>query len=304
MGIIRKGQLGWISKLKDYIKYKSDNPTLIATNSKVKLSLDSNGRLKIGNQYPVVGYKFVDLNGNTFKIDNDGKPKLLKTKGSNQFSKTTTPKGNGWSNNYFNRNTRIAASGAINPAWRMSNPINHIKGAVSMGINSAITLATPINFPLIQNRSRATKDDLDMWGTYLGYDMGMPKNNVRFTGDKGKNNKTYVGLSKETKDFIRSAIESGDMKVNEDGTWTAVEEQGADYPNSKKYHASHLGNFSIRKNNNSGIYDVFDTYDFPWYVAIPDRIKGQELEVRDTIWTNKANPQNYRVNFTVNPKLR
>ena len=305
MDNISKGQFGWISRLKDSIKHTFSTPSVKATNSRVNLSLDANGRLKVGNKYPVKGYTFIDLNGNTFRVDFDGKPKLIKTKGGNQFPKAKQPKGNGWNdNNYFSRNTRIAASGAVNPSWRMSNPLNHLKGAASMGINSILTLATPLNMPVIQNKGGSTQDDLNMWGTYLGYDMGVPKNNIRFTGDKNKDNKTYVGVSKETKDFIRSAIESGDLKVNPDGSWTSVSEVGADYPNSKPYHASHLGNYAIRQNNGSGIYDIFDSYDFPWYVAIPSRNKGQELEIRDTIWSNKANPDAYRVNYSVTPKLR
>lgn len=57
---------------------------------------------------------------------------------------------------------------------------------------------------------------------------------------------------------------------------------------------SGLGKFGLRNNNNSGIYDVVDTYDFPSGVPIPDRNKGYELEIRDTVWTKDAKLGLYR----------
>lgn len=301
MSTINKGQFGWISSLRDSIKYKFSKPVTKSTGKRqYNQKLDSNGRLLVNNNYVVPGYRFVDLNGNTFKVNNDGIPQLEKAGGGNQFTKTQKSKSNGW--NKQSQNSRIAIGAALNPSWRMSNPSHLIKGAMAVPINK-VAMST-IKMPLLVNRSGSTQDDRDMWAAYLGFENNLPTNNVRFTGDRNKDNKTYVGLSQETKDFIRSAIESGDLKVNNDGSWTQVKEFGVDYPNSKKYHASHLENYAIRQNNNSGIYDVFDTYDFPGYIPISDRKKGQELEVRDTIWTNKANPQIYKTNFTTTPKLK
>jgi hypothetical protein len=34
-----------------------------------------------------------------------------------------------------------------------------------------------------------------MWAAYLGFENKLPTNDVRFTGDRNKDNKTYVGLS-------------------------------------------------------------------------------------------------------------
>lgn len=301
MSKVSKGQFGWISNLRDYIKYKFSKPTTKSTGKRqYNQKLDSNGRLLVNNNYVVPGYRFVDLNGNTFRVNNNGKPQLEKANGSNKFSKTSKSKYNGWDNK--DQNSRIAVGAALNPSWRMSNPLHLIKGAMAVPINK-IAMST-IKMPLLVNRSGSTQDDRDMWAAYLGFENKLPTNDVRFTGDRNKDNKTYVGLSQETKNFIRSAIESGDLKVNQDGSWTQVKEFGADYPNSKKYHASHLENYAIRQNNNSGIYDVFDTYDFPGYIPIANRKKGQELEIRDTIWTNKANPQIYKTNFTTTSKLK
>lgn len=39
--------------------------------------------------------------------------------------------------------------------------------------------------------------------------------------------------------------------------------------------------------------EVGDKYDFPWYVPIPDRVNGTELMIRDTIWSDKADPSKY-----------
>lgn len=301
MSKVSKGQFGWISELRDKIKYAFSKPTTKSTGKRqYNQKLDSNGRLLVNNNYVVPGYRFVDLNGNTFRVNNNGKPQLEKAGGSNQFIKTQKPKSNGWDTQ--SQNSRIAIGAALNPSWRMSNPSHLIKGVMAVPINK-VAMST-IKMPLLVNRSGSTQDDRDMWAAYLGFENNLPTNNIRFTGDRNKDNKTYVGLSQKTKDFIRSAIESGDLKVNNDGSWTQVKEFGADYPNSKKYHASHLENYAIRQNHNSGIYDIFDTYDFPGYIPISDRKKGQELEVRDTIWTNKANPQIYKTNFTITPKLK
>ena len=45
--------------------------------------------------------------------------------------------------------------------------------------------------------------------------------------------------------------------------------------------------------NGSGIYEVGDKYDFPWYVPIPNRADGHELMIRDTIWSDRAKPELY-----------
>jgi hypothetical protein len=36
-----------------------------------------------------------------------------------------------------------------------------------------------------------------------------------------------------------------------------------------------MADYSIRENNQSGIYDVYDTYDFPWYIPVFNRDAGK-----------------------------
>lgn len=54
---------------------------------------------------------------------------------------------------------------------------------------------------------------------------------------------------------------------------------------------SGLGKFGLRNNNNFGIYDVVDIYDFPCHIPVLDRNKGYELEIRNTIWTKDTKPK-------------
>ncbi|WP_173431782.1 hypothetical protein [Sharpea azabuensis] len=109
----------------------------------------------------------------------------------------------------------------------------------------------------------------------------MPYTNILFSGDFTKDgnlkrpNAEYTGLSKSTKDNIRSKI-GNKIKVKDDGSWIPYEVGkingifGGDI-------APELKNFSIRENNQSGVYDVFDTYDFDfWHKMNPikNRIDG------------------------------
>ena len=118
MSKVSKGQFGWISNLRDYIKYKFSSPVNSTGKKQYNQKLDSNGRLLVNNKYAATGYRFVDLNGNTFRVNNNGKPQLEKANGSNKFSKTSKSKYNGWDNK--DQNSRIAVGAALNPSWRMS----------------------------------------------------------------------------------------------------------------------------------------------------------------------------------------
>lgn len=107
MSKVSKGQFGWISEIRDKIKYTFSKPTTKSIGKRqYNQKLDSNGRLLVNNNYVVPGYRFVDLNGNTFRVNNNGKPQLEKTNGSNKFSKTSKSKYNGWDNK--DQNSRIA----------------------------------------------------------------------------------------------------------------------------------------------------------------------------------------------------
>lgn len=197
----------------------------------------------------------------------------------------------GWDNS-VDRNfyTKERLKKAINPSVRISPD-----EVLSQGFNYVIDAPY---------EGKATKDDKAFWERHLGYprdSIAMPYTSVRFLGDlHNKNaNKEYTGLSKSAKEAIRKAIESGEYDIDENGAWSPVKESRF-IPEEHEVYTTHLGDFSIRENNKSGIYDIFDTYDFPdkfWFPYL-NRKPGYEIEVRDTLHTNKAKPYMYNPMFT------
>ena len=173
----------------------------------------------------------------------------------------------------------------INPAWGIID-VNAVK--VPFGV---------------QNMSGATKDDNAFFQRHLGYDRdleSMPVTGIRFAGDYNSDGSLrlpdaeYTGLSNRAKDFIRKGIVDGKIKPKKNGDWTVVDEKRSGH--SKL--SSHLGTYSIRENNGSGIYDIVDTYDFPWYNPILNRQEGKQIEVRDTIHGPNAKPNYYNFRFS------
>lgn len=174
-----------------------------------------------------------------------------------------------------------------------------------------------------QRDEYGTSHDEALWKGYL--DIGrdstlLPPTNVRFSRDyditsKPFTTKEYVGLPKQQKDAIRDKIIPRVGYKTPAGKWAQIYEnplkQFFDHPIETMIHKgdavdtpdlSGLANFGLRNNNNSGIFDVADTYDF--YTKpnqnggrsfIPNRNKGYELEIRDTIWTKDAKPELYKV---------
>lgn len=149
------------------------------------------------------------------------------------------------------------------------------------------------------------KYDRAFFYRHLGYPRNldlMPYTNVRFAGDLNKDgsfrlpNAEYVGLDGPTKRFIQEGIEKGHLHLDKEGKWKSQKESMRSW--SKK--TSHLGTYSIRENGNSGIYDMFDSYDFN--KGIDNRKDGYQIEVRDTIWGKNANPALYDVRFTKEKK--
>lgn len=209
---------------------------------------------------------------------------------SNDISIGTT-EDYGWGNS-IDRNfyTKKRLKKAINPSVRISPD-----EVLSQGFNYVIDAPY---------EGKATKDDKAFWERHLGYPrdtISMPYTSIRFLGDlHNKNaNKEYTGLSKSAKESIRKAIEAGKYDIDENGEWSLVKESRF-IPEEHEVHTTHLGNFSIRENNKSGIYDVFDTYDFPdnfWFPEL-NRKHGYEIEVRDTLHTSKAKPYMYNPIFT------
>lgn len=149
------------------------------------------------------------------------------------------------------------------------------------------------------------------WYRHLGFDRNfdkMPINGIRFTGDYNPDgslkfpNAEYTGISTNAKDAIRKLISSKVVKVPVNGSWVARKESRRD----DVLPLEQLGNFAIRENNESGIYDIFDTYDFdskklfgaPWL----NKSHGKQIEVRDTVWGKHAIPELYNINFSSKKK--
>lgn len=129
----------------------------------------------------------------------------------------------------------------------------------------------------------------------------LPKTDVRLAKDVNPDgtyntNKQYVGLSKRQKDSIRDNLIEDYLGSPADFISSQKGKNGWKVIDDRRYgdgYLSMLGKFSIRENNNSGIYEIMDTYDFPSWIPIPDRNKGHELVIRDTVWTKDAKPELY-----------
>lgn len=130
----------------------------------------------------------------------------------------------------------------------------------------------------------------------------LPQTSIRFSRDyditdNAYPNKEYVGLPKEQKDAIRDNVVTNMQSELKEGVWAQVKDnvrRSRDQRGTGNA-LSGLGKFGLRNNNNSGIFDIADTYDYPSWIPIPDRNKGYELEIRDTIWTKDAKPELYKV---------
>lgn len=166
-------------------------------------------------------------------------------------------------------------------------------------------LGAALTYSNIANRTKAPNEDENRWKAYLGlpYDKQYaPDTNIRFKGDEKYPDRQYQGLSKYAKDEIRDLLPLVRQASNHlpKGKWIQVtDEKQGDIRRSdiiehtRQNHLGDLGKFGIRENNDSGIYEIGDKYDFPWYVPVPDRAKGTELMIRDTIWSDRANPEKY-----------
>ena len=154
-------------------------------------------------------------------------------------------------------------------------------------------------------RQKAPKEDEARWAAYLGlpYDKTYaPDTKIRFAHDKDYPNRQYQGLSRDAKNEIREEIiptlqksysKLGDkwIQITDEKPTDVIRNDEMYYP--RQNHIGDLGKFGIREVNGSGIYEVGDKYDFPWYVPVPDRANGYELMIRDTIWSDKAKPELY-----------
>ena len=148
-------------------------------------------------------------------------------------------------------------------------------------------------------------EDEARWAAYLGlpYDKTYaPDTKIRFEGDENYPDRQYQGLSKRAKEEVRKKIipQAKRIKDKYNKEWIQVldTKPNSEYNDATIYHdrqnyLGDLGKFGIREVGESGIYEVGDKYDFPALIPIPDRNKGTELMVRDTIWSDRANPKLY-----------
>lgn len=147
-------------------------------------------------------------------------------------------------------------------------------------------------------------EEEEMFKSYLSDEpiyKVLPKTDVRLAKDVNPDgtyntNKQYVGLSKRQKDSIRDNLIEDYLGSPADFVSSQKGKNGWKVIDDRRYgdgYLSMLGKFSIRENNNSGIYEIMDTYDFPSWIPIPDRNKGYELVIRDTVWTKDAKPELY-----------
>ena len=148
-------------------------------------------------------------------------------------------------------------------------------------------------------------EDEARWAAYLGlpYDKTYaPDSKIRFEGDEKYPDRQYQGLSKRAKEEVKEEIipKARRIKNKYNKEWIQVldTKPNSEYNDATIYHnrqnyLGDLGKFGIREVGNSGIYEVGDKYDFPSWVPVPDRNEGTELMVRDTIWSDRANPKLY-----------
>ena len=148
-------------------------------------------------------------------------------------------------------------------------------------------------------------EDEARWAAYLGlpYDKTYaPDTKIRFEGDENYPDRQYQGLSKRAKEEVRKKIipQAKRIKDKYNKEWIQVLDTKPDseYNDATIYHSRQnylgdLGKFGIREVGESGIYEVGDKYDFPALIPIPNRNEGTELMVRDTIWSDRANPKLY-----------
>lgn len=181
---------------------------------------------------------------------------------------------------------------------------DRINPAAGFGFGNFISQGMNYYFP-DGERQKAPKEDEARWAAYLGlpYDKTYaPDTKIRFTHDKNYPNRQYQGLSKDAKNEIREEIiptlqksysKLGDkwIQITDEKPTDIIRNDEMYYP--RQNHIGDLGKFGIREVNGSGIYEVGDKYDFPWYVPIPNRADGHELMIRDTIWSDKAKPELY-----------
>lgn len=292
------------------------SPKVKATGQWVHISRDKDGQW-LSNGKPVAdGYRYYE-NGNTYQIRN-GQRILIKQ------DKTAAKRSQKWQKEMQQRTTKFKKKDeavATKPTYGWSTENKTLGGFSRRRLKRNVDPSARLDFsgvlgnfvPFTFNTGawygrdfEASPAELNIWSRHLGFPRSvdaMPVTGIRFSGDFTNTgaerlpNAEYSGLTPAAKAQIKKDIQTGDIKVNPDGTWTPVRE-------SSRYNrqaTSQYANYSIRENNNSGIYDVFDTYDFSngWYFPNLNRPSGFQIEFRDTIHGKNADDRLYNPNFTV-----
>lgn len=277
---------------------------------------------RINNRPPANGYTYYDKSdGNTYRFIN-GKRTLYR-QGSKSANKTKQNQKIAKQKTSDNKQIDAKISDKLGYGRSVGNTINgwspirlkttidpnakwNIEGAIQEGWNYMWN--DPLSY---RENYKSIPESEAFWYRHLGFQRdldNMPINGIRFTGDYNPDgtvrlpNAEYTGISKRAKNAIRTLLSNKVIKVPSNGSWV-VRKEG--YNDDVKA-LEHLANFSIRENNNSGIYDMYDTYDFDrgeigeLYLPNLNRTNGKQIEVRDTIWGKNAIPELYNINFTTN----
>lgn len=281
----------------------------------IKVNKDEYGNYTFNGRPPAEGYTYYDrTTGNTYKFIN-GKRTLVK---QNLIQKRELQKKQQAANDNIHRNIQqdqkianvlnygIKDSETVG-GWNTDRLYNNISPRRAIHPLDVIKAAPSyiFNFDTEDTRKHGSTGDESMFRRHLGRarDLSeMPINGIRFSGDYNNNgsykykNAEYTGIPAYAKRAIIDDIQKQIIAVDPNGKWSPREETLRN-ENSK---LTQYGNFSIRENNDSGIYDIFDTYDFPknnWWFPNLNRQDGKQIEVRDTIWGPNAIPELYDPTF-------
>lgn len=283
----------------DSILYYLSNKNTKSKGNVVKIKFDSNNRVLSNGKYVKPGYKFYDRKSKqNFVVNNNGVAVAQRVKNNNFVDRSTNDRNIANKQKYGVAN--IQKNYQLNRLYRSIDP----GAAISFGD----AIKQWINYHTYNTeKPKATAADQAFFNRQIGMPRDynyMPLTNVRFSGDLNNDgslkwpNKEYTGIDNSAKKQILQRILDGDL--NPSGKWqTAKEGRMFTGPNNNTSATSQLKDFSYRENGNSGIYDIFDTYDFNSYASGLNRDPGKEIEVRDTIWGPNAKPNLYNPSFTV-----
>lgn len=279
-----------------------------ASNRRVSIQKDRGGHYTFNGRTPSDGYTYYDeQTGNTYKFIK-GKRTLLHQSASSKRAKKENEKHPLSTENTRQQDGHIGQlssyglqNGETAGGWNAAQLYLNVSPQDRISPDVAIT--DGIRYILNdKDRNNSSKGDEALWKRHLGgtRDMEeMPARGIRFSGDlQGNRNKAeYTGIPDYAKQAILNEIQNGHIEVDPNGAWTQRTESMLNNHKDLTQYA----NFGIRENNDSGIYDVFDTYDFPiekWYVPNINRYPGKQIEVRDTIHGPNAIPELYDPTFS------